>query len=215
MQVYRWAWQTGLLAGLCAMLAVPAALAQHRASGDVYLGAAVGYHMAPDAEGQIQKEVDRLYDSGVFSVSMDDGAIGWGLYAGWAVVDGGVIEVGYLDSLDIDVEITRKADNGVLKGNVDTSMWYGAVVGYFPRSQGATVHPFLKVGVARWDYDFGGSLTGGDDGSDPLFGIGIDVPSSAAGLGPVSLRAEYLTVLIDDSGGGVQHRFQAGVNFSL
>ena len=212
MALKHWAWLTGL----CVALAAPLAYSQHREAGDVYLGLALGYHMAPEAEGELQRGLDSAYGTGVISASVDDGVVGWGVYGGFAVADGLVLEVGYLGNTDMEITGRRAFDGATEKGDISTSAFYAAVVGYFPMPHGSAVYPFIKVGMARWDAEASAEVAGitvsvDDDGSDALFGVGVDVP----GFESVSFRGEYMLLWIDDDDGGYHHRFQAGVNFTF
>ena len=207
----RWAWMTGLIA---ALVATPA-YSQHRESGDVYLGAAVGYHMAPDAEDQARRTVRGTPGLENAQVSIDDEVIGWGVYGGFAVTDGLALEAGWLGNADME---TTTLWSGVdTRVDISSSAFYAAVVASFPMPQGSAVYPFVKAGMARWDAE--ATVNVGDDtvvsldgdGTDPLFGVGVDVP----GFGNLSFRGEYLILWIDDDDGGYQHRFQAGVNFTF
>ena len=44
--------QLAWLTGLCAALVATSAYSQHREAGDVYIGGAIGYNIAPDAEDE-------------------------------------------------------------------------------------------------------------------------------------------------------------------
>ena len=210
MTLKHWAWLTGL----CAALAATSAWSQHREAGDVYLGAALGYNMAPDAEDEAQKTVNSVAEErglGSISVSIDDGVFGWGGYGGYFVTDSLAMEVGYLGNADMDVEL------GGLNGDWSTSAFYAAAVAYIPMSDGSAAFPFVKAGFARWDSEISINLGSNivisedDDGTDLLVGAGLDVPVNEA----VSIRGEYMLLLLDDDDGGSQHRFQVGVNFAL
>ena len=206
MALKHWAWLTGL----CVALAAPLAYSQQREAGDVYLGAALGYNMAPDAEDEGQKEIDEVYGVGQVPVSVDDGVFGWGAYGGYLFADFLALEFGYLGNADMDVTL-----GGV---NVDwsTSAWYAAAVAYIPMSDGAAAFPFVKGGFARWESEFSvdageATISYDEDGTNLLLGAGIEVPVGDK----VSIRGEYMLLLLDDDDYGSHHRLQVGVNFAF
>ena len=205
----HWVWLTGL----CVALAAPSANSQHREAGDVYLGVALGYNIAPDAEDEYQAAVnadDEKFGTGPTSVSIDDGVFGWGAYGGYFFSDALAVEAGYLGNADMEY---RTVEGSVeLKYDLSTSAFYGAVVAHLPMSDGAAVSPFIKAGLARWEIEYSGE--GGSrefDGTDLLLGAGADVPMNE----DVSIRGEWMMLLIEDEKGGTQHRFQVGVNFAF
>ena len=174
------------------------------------MGAMLGYHMAPDLEEELDAESVEI------SVSVDDGVVGWGIHGGFAVADGLALEVGYLGNADMGVT-KRSVVNGASEDwDLSLSAFYAAVVAHFPMPHGSTVYPFVRAGMARWDAessfesdDF--TFSENDDGTDPLFGVGVDVPGFESG----AFRGEYLFFWIDDDDGGIHHRFQAGINFTF
>lgn len=111
----------------------------------------------------------------------DEGDFAWKVYGGFAfdlpIVDLGV-ELGYFD---------LGAPNGnVLGDNVEIS-----VSGYSAFAlAGMNLGPvgvFLKAGIASWDADLViDDLRGGEDGSDPAFGLGLRFT-----LGSLEVRGEY------------------------
>ena len=212
MTTLRWAWMAGLVASLVA----PSAYSQHREAGDVYWGATLGYHLAPDMEGERQRVLDAEYGAGDISVSVDDGVVGWGVYGGFAVADGLALEAGYLGNTDMEITLRREADRATAEVDLSSSAFYAAVVANFPMPRGSTMYPFVKAGMARWEtetpFELGAiTVSEDDDGTDPLFGVGVDVP----GFGTGTFRGEYMVFLIDDDEGGHHHRFQAGINFTF
>lgn len=206
----RLAWMTGLVA----VLVATSAYSQHRESGDVYMGAALGYHVESEAE-----EAESRLQSRFESASIDDGAIGWSVYGGFAVADGLALELGYLGNIDMEIAVRATADAATVKADWSTSAFYAAVVGHFPMPRGSAAYPFLKAGIARWDTDAslkvgGQSVSVADDsGTHPLFGVGVDV----LGFRNLAVRGEYMLLWLDvgDGEGGHHHRFQAGVNFTF
>ena len=208
MTLKHWAWLTGLVAALAAT----SAYSQHREAGDVYLGAALGYHMAPDFEDELQNASDVLLGTGTASASVDDGVFGWGAYGGYFLTDTLAAEAGYLGNADMDVSL-RFGGGGEIKGDLSSSAFYGAVVAHLPMSDGAAASPFIKAGLARWDVEVSwkGGDTVDDDGTDLLLGAGVDVPINE----DASIRGEWMMLLIEDDDGGSQHRFQVGVNFAF
>ncbi len=207
----RWAW----LSGLVAALVVTPAYSQHRESGDVYMGAALGYHLVPDAEDELQGHLNADPETRGVLASVDDGAIGWGVYGGFAVTDELALEAGYLGNADMGITLRGRGASA----DVDLSLsgFYAAVVAGFPMPQTSRVYPFVKVGIVRWETETTfnlGPVTFSDEDSetDPLFGAGIDVP----GVGTGTFRGEYIFFLDTDDDGGVNHhRFQAGINFTF
>ena len=213
MKLKQLTWMTGLVAALASTSAYSQ---QYRESGDVYFGGGLGYYTATEAEDELQQDLDTVFGSGTVQTDVDDGALGWSVYGGFAVSDGVALEAGYLGSTDLDVDL--RWQGGTARANWSTSAFYAAVVAHIPMRHGAAAHPFLKAGIARWDADVRVSLdidgdpetiSADDDGTDPLLGVGVDIP----GFGALSFRGEYLLLWIDDVDGGLQHRFQAGVNY--
>lgn len=204
----RLAWMTGL----AAVLVAASAYSQHRQSGDVYMGAALGYHVESEPES-------RLW-SRFASASIDDGAVGWSVYGGFAVADELALELGYLANTGMEVEV-ETADAATARTDWSTSAFYAAVVGHLPMPPGSAAYPFLKVGIARWDTEASLELEDGgppdvvadDSGTHPIVGVGVDV----LGFRNLAFRGEYMLLWLDvgDGGGGYHHRFQAGVNFAF
>ena len=210
-ELKQWIWMTSLVAALASTSAYSQ---QHREAGDVYFGGALGYYATPQAEDELQRSLDTAAGLGTVRASVDDGAIGWSVYGGFAISDGLVLEAGYLGSADSDVSL--QLEGQTVEGDWTTSAFYAAVVGYFPMPRGAAAYPFLKLGVALWDADAtlniaGHTVSDDWDGTDPLFGVGFDIP----GFEALSFRGEYLLLWIDENDGGNQHRFQAGVSFTF
>ena len=142
MTTLRWAWMAGLVASLVA----PSAYSQHREAGDVYWGATLGYHLAPDMEGELQRVLDAEYGAGDVSVSVDDGVVGWGVYGGFAVADGLALEAGYLGNTDMEITLWREAGRATAEVDLSSSAFYAAVVANFPMPRGSTMYPFVKAG---------------------------------------------------------------------
>ena len=212
MALKHWAWLTGL----CVALAAPSAYSQHREAGDVYLGAALGYNIAPDAEDEAQAAADEGVGAGLVSVSVDDGVLGWSAYGGYFIADALAVEVGYLGNADMDIDLVQRFDGVGLKGDWSTSAFYGAVVAHLPMSDGAALSPFVKAGLARWEAEIALDVQGvnfsvDDDGTDLLFGGGVDVPMNET----ASIRGEWMMLLLEDDDGGTQHRFQVGLNIAF
>ena len=184
---------------------VPAAYSQHEA-GEVYLGLAAGFHVAPDIE-----DTKYLKNELLGAHNVDDGVLGWSAYGGYFVVDSLAIEAGYLGATDMDIRV-----GSLTFGHLSWSALYAAVAGYFPRPAGSTVLPFAKVGVARWDSDISFVLdadVADQDGTDPLLGAGFDI--RPFGDGQLTFRGEWLVILAGSEEGGSHHRFQAGMNFTF
>ena len=97
----RWAWWSGLVAALV----VTPAYSQHRESGDVYMGAALGYHLVPDSEDELQGDLNADPETRGVLASIDDGVIGWGVYGGFAVTDELALEAGYLGNADMGITL--------------------------------------------------------------------------------------------------------------
>ena len=211
MELKQWGWTIGLVAALASTSAYSQ---QHREAGDVYFGGALGYYVTPEAEDELQQSLDTTIGLGTARATIDDGAIGWSVYGGFAVSDALALEAGYLGSADQDIDIQILGET--VGADWSISAFYAAVVAHFPMPSGAAVYPFVRAGIARWDGDAslsvaGRTITLDDDGTDPLFGVGVDIP----GFGAFSFRGEYLLLVIDDDDGGYQHRFQAGVSFTF
>ena len=224
MESVRLAWLTGLVA----VLVATSAHSQHRESGDVYLGATLGYHKMPDAEEDLQRELDANRGFLNPSVSVDDGVVGWGLYGGYAVTDGLALEVGYFGNQDMEMSLRGELQGTtvlpiVADADISSSAFHASVVAGIPMPSGSAVYPFVRAGVIRWETKASLRIEGlpfpveddglvqEEDGTDPLFGVGFDVP----GFGTGTFRCEYVLFWIGDDDGGRHHRFQAGVNFTF
>ena len=197
------------LAATCSLLVSMQAQAQQ--FGDLYVGASLAYHTLPDAEKELRSD---LRGTGIEITAFEDGVSGLSLYGGYSVVEGGAIEIGFLNAADVEVKVRTAGSPGGLTGSVSMSAFYAALVGHFPTADHARFHPFLKAGMANWDSESSVYVNGlqfqeNDDGTDPLLGFGIDTP------GPynTSIRGEYILLLIDDDNGGKHHRFQAGLKY--
>lgn len=204
------------MVGLCAALAATSAYSQQRKAGDVYLGAALGYVLAPDAEDEMQAAADQAFGTGAVSVSVDDGVFGWNAYGGWFLSDAVAVEVGYLGGADTEVTLRQAGGGESATGDLSTTAFYGAAVAHLPMSDGASVSPFVKAGMARWESEFSlnlpsGRLSSDDDGTDFLVGGGVDVAMNET----ISVRGEWMMLMFDDEAGGAQHRFQVGLNIAF
>ena len=223
MTLKHWAWLTGLAAALAAT----SAYSQHREAGDVYLGAALGYNIAPNLENERQKDADELADENeellgidyMTDVSVDDGVFGWGAYGGYFITDSLVLEFGYLDNADMEadhIHTVAGVESESDRYDISTSVLYSTLVAYIPMSDGAAAFPFVKGGLARWEMEWsfegeGGARSVDSDGNDLLLGAGVDVPVNE----DASIRGEWMMLLIGDDNGGTQHRFQVGLNFAF
>ena len=211
MTLKHWAWMTGLAAALAAT----SAYSQNREAGDVYLGAALGYNIAPDAEDEAQAAADEEIGAGQVSVSVDDGAFGWGAYGGYFFADALAVEAGYLGNADMEISYRFEGIGVEVKGDWSMSAFYGAVVAHLPMFDGAAASPFIKAGLARWDMEIAikgvENVSFDDNGTDLLLGAGADVPINE----DASIRGEWMMLLIEDDNGGTQHRFQVGLNFAF
>ena len=139
---------------------------------------------------------------------------------GYAFAEQLSLEAGYLAPVDVDAGLALRSDRSrSFAGEWSNSALYGALLWYPPSTVAHVAQPFVKVGVARWESELSLHLDGArassdTDAVDALIGVGVDVspPGSPA---PLALRAEYVLLLLDQDDGGLQHRLQVGVDFTL
>lgn len=156
-----------------------------------YLGASIG-HSKLDNE-----TLDWLDDIGA---STDDTDVSYKLFAGYQFSPYFAVEAGYVDFGSFTAKGANGADNANLKLGVEG--FTAALVGKLPIQSGFSVYG--KLGMIAWDADLslnatiqGQSFrgTGGEDGTDPFYGIGTEYV-----VNQIVMRAELERYDINDSG---------------
>ncbi|MEQ6888370.1 outer membrane beta-barrel protein [Halomonas sp. CS7] len=181
---------TAILTGLVAS-PVFAQSYQHTPNEGPYLGVGLG-HASLDND-----TLDFLDDVGF---STDDSDTGYKLFGGYQFNPNFAVEAGYVDFGEYTASGAEAGDSAKLKLGVDG--FTAALVGKLPIENGFSVHG--KLGMIAWDGDLnfnaniGGQsyrATGGEDGTDPFYGIGAEYV-----VDQVMLRAEVERYDISDSG---------------
>ena len=155
------------LALSAALLALPG-LAMAGSDSGFYVGGSVGQASVGDIEDP----------TGGGDISFDGDDTGYKLFVGYNFgviplldlgIEGGYIDLGNPDDGGLEV----KADGYTLAGLV------GGRIG--------PVGLFAKLGMINWDADLSDGIdSAGDDGTDPLYGIGARL-----NFGSLEVRAEY------------------------
>lgn len=223
---------------ICALLVAASVYPQER-GGDMYAGAALGTVLYSELEKQSQDFEDELRREGVpdffnLSLSADDRGYTWSAFAGYHLNDDFAIEVGYLGRDEVNLRIDLAGTIEEFEGSLDFKVehkvkirrWslYGALVRQVSIDF-ASVMPFVKIGVRRWNDEFVGmgeitlansrlpepAFIDDDNGFGLLLGGGLDVPVNDA----ASLRVEYLYLPLSDDYGGDEHRAYLGAYYSF
>ncbi len=158
----------------------------------LYAGAGLGNSMLDN---------DTLNELEDLGANTDDSDTGYKLFAGYQFNPNFAIEASYLDFGDFKA-------NGIWNGEPADAKFsaegFGfALVGKLPIQSGFSVHG--KVGMVAWDGDASANFTddagnrwtvsGGEDGTDPYYGVGAEYE-----INQVIMRAEYERYEISDSG---------------
>ena len=235
------------LTALCAVLVATPVYPQERL-GDMYAGAALGMVLYSELKERIRNVEDELHQEEILdffnlSLSTDDRGYAWSAFAGYHLNDDFAIEVGYLGRDEVNLRSDLKLDlTETIEGfeesldfkvedevKVRIRRWslYGALVRQVSIDF-ASVTPFVKIGVRRWDGVIEATVTGkitlanslvseteniidDDNGFGLLLGGGLDVPVNDA----ASLRVEYLYLPLSEDHGGDEHRAYLGAYYSF
>lgn len=122
-------------------------------------------------------------------INFDEDDFAFKVYGGYAfdlpIIDLGV-ELGYFDLGSPTADVAGQ-DVGIAVSGYHAFALAGVNLG--------PVGLFLKAGMSSWDADlFVDDLVGGEDGSDPAYGVGLRFT-----LGSVEIRGEYEMYDIDDA----------------
>lgn len=156
-----------------------------------YLGAGIG-HAKLDND-----TLDWLDDIGA---STDDTDVSYKLFAGYQFNPYFAVEAGYIDFGSFTASGSDGGDSANLKLGVEG--FTAALVGKLPIQSGFSVYG--KLGMIAWDADLklnatiqGQSFheTGGEDGTDPFYGIGAEYV-----VNQIVMRAELERYDISESG---------------
>ncbi len=179
--------RTLITSALLSTLLSTAALAD---SGNFYAGISAG-------KSDIDTDVSNL--TGTASLDEDDK--GFKLSGGYQYNENIAVEVHYTDLGEAELN-GNSGDTFVLDGTTfaftanDVKVTsegesYGiAAVFSFPLTD--AIKPFARIGIQHWEIDGSVTSTAGnadfsDDGTDPFYGVGVDVQLSDS----IALRAEY------------------------
>ena len=226
------------LMAICAILMAASVYPQEHL-GDMYAGATLGMVFHSELEKQTQDVEDELRQEGVpdffnLSLSTDDRGYTWSAFVGYHLNDDFAIEVGYLGRDEVNLRLDLAGTIEGFEESLDFKVehkfkvrrWslYGALVRQVSIDF-ASVMPFVKIGVRRWNDDYEGTgeitlansrisvpaIIDDDNGFGLLLGGGLDVPVNDA----TSLRVEYLYLPLSDDHGGDEHRAYLGAYYSF
>ena len=158
-----------------AVLVAPPALAGN--GNGWYIGGGTGTTSADVAVADFD-------DGGITSGDVDDGGVGFKLFGGYKFHKHFAVEGGYADLDEVAFAGTSDGTGGLYAAGPVTSLsevdgLFVTAVGILPVA--AKVSLFGKAGLMNWDGDFtladssGTLVAGSDDGSDPLFGVGVEI----------------------------------------
>ena len=193
---------TALVAGLrrsrshASVLAVLAALPlaallvadDARAEGDWYVGAAIGQADIDYSASDLTRDLDALGWT-IEGATVDDDGTAWKIYGGWSFSDYVAVELGWVDLGKVDTRYsTTIPPNQIDDILVDTFSVHpltgdgitAAAVLKWPVSDAFAVH--AKAGMFAWNSDVDvrvvqggtGQVVGDDDGTDAMYGVGIE-----------------------------------------
>lgn len=117
----------------------------------------------------------------------DDEDVGYQVFGGYQFHPNFGIEAAYTDFGDVDLRGNA--------GTLEADTWSLTAVGTLPFTD--RFSGYAKAGVQRWDLDRavpGLTGTGKDDGTDPLYGLGLQYSFNDT----VALRGEYIRSEIED-----------------
>ncbi|MBI4161072.1 MAG: outer membrane beta-barrel protein [Acidobacteria bacterium] len=179
----RWFGPIAVLGALA--LAVPCALAEETSW---YVGGSAG----PASTGL---GVSNFDDGSLTAGSVDDSGTGWKIFGGYQFAKHFGVEGGFVDLDKTSFDGTSDGTGSLYSAGTVTSTseangLFAAAVGILPVVKNFSV--FGKAGLMNWDgdttlSDSSGTLAGSDDGSDPMFGVGVEFRRGTM----VSLRAEW------------------------
>jgi hypothetical protein len=153
-----------------------------------YIGVATG-------STSVDVDVNDFNDGGITTGDVDDGGVGFKIFGGYKIMKFLAVEGGYTDLDEVTFDGISDGSGGLyapgpVNSVFESSGTFVNVVGILP------INPMFaiigKMGMLNWDGDFSltdtsGSATGSDDGSDPMYTLGVEIlPNSK-----FTLRAEY------------------------
>jgi len=182
--------------GACAIAIAAAVMSAPASAG--YFGVAINQNTLQDWD-----DVGAALDDGSFtSQKSEDTDTGFRIFGGFGQNPNFVVEIGYSDfgeaTFDAQSDGCCFYPAGPVSADAALSGLDVSLVGKIPMSDGFNVT--ARIGMLKWEADVDVSLSGGsgsdsDDGTDLLFGIGLELAVS----GGTSLRGEYTRYDIDDS----------------
>ena len=174
--------------GSFAVLAALILAAPNATAGGWYVGGSAG-------QTSSNVSVADVDDGGLTSGEIDDSGTAFKVFAGFGWLPFMSIEGGFVDLDQITFAGTSDGSGGFfaagpVSGDFTTEGIFAAVVGKVPLPKSMAL--LAKVGMYNWDSDItftntSGTVTGSDDGTDPMYGVGIEFTRGSF----MALRAEY------------------------
>lgn len=149
---------------------IPSAVA---AEAGGYFGASIG-------ETDAGLGVSDFNDGSIISGDVDDSDTGWKLFGGYRFNENVALEGGLYNLGEVTFNGTSNGAGflfaaGPVSADVEADGFFAAVVGTIPFNKFSV---FGQIGFHSWDADVkltdsSGSFSGDDDGTDPLYGVGV------------------------------------------
>ena len=168
-----------LLIVLVSISAIPAASAQT----GWYFGAGTG-------EAETDVALSDIDDGSLTSGSFDDSDTGTKFFAGFRFKENVAVEGAFVDLGEVSIDATSNGSGflyvpGPVSAEADADGINIALVGIW--SVGEKVDVIGKLGFFMWDSEVsisngGVTLSGDDDGSDPMFGFGVQFSGKQVGI---------------------------------
>ena len=188
---------------LVAVLPVAGLLAASdaQAQGDWYMGAAIGQADIDYSASDLTSDLDGLGWT-IEGATVDNDGTAWKIYGGWSVSDFVAVELGWVDLGKVDTRYSTTIPpdqiDDILADTFNVHPLTGdgftaAAVLKWPVTDDFAVH--AKAGVFAWNSDVEvrvveggtGQVAGDDDGTDAMYGVGIEWKLN----GQWSLTAEW------------------------
>lgn len=163
-----------------------------------YFGLAVGQNKIQDWD-----DVGAALDDGSFtSQESEDTDTGFRIFGGFGQNPNFGIEIGYSDfgeaTFDAESDGCCFYPAGPVSASAATTGIDVSLVGRAPMSDAVAVT--ARLGMLKWETEFDARVSGGsgsdsEDGTDILFGIGLEFAASSS----MSLRGEFTRYALDDA----------------
>ena len=172
-----------------------------RAQGDWYVGAALGQADIDYSASDLTSDLDGLGWT-IEGATVDNDGTAWKIYGGWSVSDYVAVELGWVDLGKVETRysttIPPNEIDDILADTFSVHPLTGdgftaAAVLKWPVTDDFAVH--AKAGIFAWNSDVdirvveggSGQVAGDDDGTDAMYGVGMEWKFS----GQWSLTAEW------------------------